>query len=609
MDYYPDEGVTDTMDREKKGSSADGYKRDYCVLDLETTSVYLKSARIIEIGIIRVRNEQVVKEFNELINPGIPIPFGATMINHISDKMVENAPSIDEVIDNVIDFIGDDVVVGYNNASYDMNLLYDNCIQLRGYPLANNYIDILHATRRCLNKVDNYKLETICKYYSINTTGEHRALKDCYLTKDCYEKLYSEFGDAAFVGKGKAGGNGTRHIQYTPETRALQELHVLVQEIIEDGVITESELYALSSWVENHIELQGNYPFDRIFNALDKVLEDGKVSLEELEELKALFIDFVDPVKSRCCHDTICTLFGKHVCITGDFEYGSRNDVFALIEKAGGIIDKNIKKATDYIVIGVKGSESWKTGNYGSKIQKAVELNEKGSDIKFVEEADFIPAVKIIIGNGGIPDAETEDSKDLDWKQDVRAMLDDLVSEYELPEGSLYLSDNKGQTEKTKDKLISHSVCIWEPDFPPMKNERRGQNKLVMTIVPSTVQSRPDDLDLNLRELQEGDLHQYLPEDAESLKRTKSDISTGTVRIRMKKNSPNLVEYIKQNTIYCIKGYVSKAARFGCCSQFIKCSDAKKCLHANKLYSKACIYRDNLEHGRIFYGKNRNIGD
>ena len=197
----------------------------------------------------------------------------------------------------------------------------------------------------------------------------------------------------------------------------------------------------------------------------------------------------------------------------------------------------------------------------------------------------------------------------MDWKQDVRAMLDDLVSEYELPEGSLYLSDNKGQTEKTKDKLISHSVCIWEPDFPPMKNERRGQNKLVMTIVPSTVQSRPDDLDLNLRELQEGDLHQYLPEDAESLKRTKSDISTGTVRIRMKKNSPNLVEYIKQNTIYCIKGYVSKAARFGCCSQFIKCSDAKKCLHANKLYSKACIYRGNLEHGRIFYGKNKNIGD
>ena len=70
MDYYPDEGVTDTMDREKKGSSADGYKRDYCVLDLETTSVYLKSARIIEIGIIRVRNGQVVKEFNEL-NPMI----------------------------------------------------------------------------------------------------------------------------------------------------------------------------------------------------------------------------------------------------------------------------------------------------------------------------------------------------------------------------------------------------------------------------------------------------------------------------------------------------------------------------------------------------------
>lgn len=179
--------------------------------------------------------------------------------------------------------------------------------------------------------------------------------------------------------------------------------------------------------------------------------------------------------------------------------------------------------------------------------------------------------------------------------------------ELELPARSLYLMDNYGQTENTKDSIISHTICIWEPEYPPIETEKPGQNKLVMTIVPSKVKSRPDDLDLYIRALQESDLHEFLPSDAEILTRTKSDIETGTVRIRIKKTSGQLAEYIRQNTIYCVNGYVSKATRFGCCSRFYECSDAKHCVHENKLYSKACRYRDSLDQGRIFYGKNRNV--
>lgn len=595
------------MVREGKGSNVNKHVNDYCVMDLETTSKFIQSAKIIEIAILRVRNGIVVGEFNKLVNPGIKIPYGATLINHITNAMVATASDIDDIIDEVISFIGTDIIVGYNNASYDMNILYDVYKELRGLFFANDYIDVKHMAMRSLSDIDNYKLETICNYFCIDTSGEHRALKDCYLTKECYDKLFSEYGNDAFASKSdKSGKRHPSRKQYTQETRALQELHALVQTIIEDGKITSTELTQLSSWVEEHIELQGYYPFDRIFNALDEIFKDGKVSPEEIEELKSLLIDFVDPVKSRCCHEKICSITGKHVCVTGDFEYGSRESVFSLIEEAGGIVDKNVKKATNYVVVGSKGSENWKTGNYGGKIQKALEMNEKGADIIFVEEMDFISAVNCIIENGEIPD-EIDNTKPVNWEQEVRDMLKNLILEYELPLGSLYLSDNYGQNVKTKDSVISHSVCIWEPDFPPMPKEKRGQNKLVVTIVPSKVKNRPDDLDLNLRELQEGDLHQYLPNDAEILARTKSDIATGTVRVRFKKSSPNLVEYIKQNTVYCIKGYVSKAARFGCCSQFIKCSDAKKCVHANKLYSKACIYRGNLEQGKIFYGKNRNI--
>lgn len=46
---------------------------------------------------------------------------------------------------------------------------------------------------------------------------------------------------------------------------------------------------------------------------------------------------------------------------------------------------------------------------------------------------------------------------------------------------------------------------------------------------------------------------------------------------------------------------------FGCCGKYVECSDAKHCIHDDKAFSTACMYRKNLESGRIFYGKNKNI--
>ena len=79
------------------------------------------------------------------------------------------------------------------------------------------------------------------------------------------------------------------------------------------------------------------------------------------------------------------------------------------------------------------------------------------------------------------------------------------------------------------------------------------------------------------------------------------------IHVFMDRNTNELVEYIKLHTEYRIKHYTSKASTFGCCSKFNACSDAMKCVHENRLYSMACSYRTNLDAGRIFYGKNRNI--
>lgn len=59
-------------------------------------------------------------------------------------------------------------------------------------------------------------------------------------------------------------------------------------------------------------------------------------------------------------------------------------------------------------------------------------------------------------------------------------------------------------------------------------------------------------------------------------------------------------EFFRRALEYLIK--VKKPVnRFGCCSQYQKCSQAGKCLHENQYYAKGCYYRENLENGKAFY--------
>lgn len=70
-------------------------------------------------------------------------------------------------------------------------------------------------------------------------------------------------------------------------------------------------------------------------------------------------------------------------------------------------------------------------------------------------------------------------------------------------------------------------------------------------------------------------------------------------------NSTTLVPYLTEIIDFTVTNY-QPSDKFGCCSKYVACSDALKCLHSNNFYARCCWYRKNLEAGRIFYGKNKN---
>lgn len=172
-----------------KGNRLLAYVKDYVIFDLETTGLNPAEDAIIEISGIKVRDHAAVDTFSTLVNPGMPIPYAATAVNGITDAMVRQAPASGEAISAFLDFVGTDILVGHNIHTFDTNFLYDGAVRELGRKVQNDYIDTLPLARRCLPGQKQYTLTALAAGFGFATEGAHRALVDCEMNRQCYERL------------------------------------------------------------------------------------------------------------------------------------------------------------------------------------------------------------------------------------------------------------------------------------------------------------------------------------------------------------------------------------------------------------------------------------
>ena len=86
--------------------------RDYVCVDLETTGLHPKTDKIIEIGAVRVRDGRAVQIWQSLVNPGRELTERTRQITGIRQEEVDNAPDIAQVLPQLLNFLGKDVLVG-----------------------------------------------------------------------------------------------------------------------------------------------------------------------------------------------------------------------------------------------------------------------------------------------------------------------------------------------------------------------------------------------------------------------------------------------------------------------------------------------------------------
>lgn len=179
---------------EKLGNNIDDFVADYVVFDFETTGLNpFDGDRIVEMSAVRVINHKVVEKFATLVNPEQPISPEATMVNGITDDMVEDAPKMKEALKEFIDFIGDDILVGHNIKSFDMNFLKIECmLQFDGRVPDNDYIDTVLIARHCMPELAHRSLTVLAEHFGFSSEGAHRALADCIMNQKVYERLKEE---------------------------------------------------------------------------------------------------------------------------------------------------------------------------------------------------------------------------------------------------------------------------------------------------------------------------------------------------------------------------------------------------------------------------------
>lgn len=163
--------------------------KDYTIIDIETTGLSIDTSEIIELAALKIRSQLVISNFSKLIQIDKTIPAEIVKLTGIDNQLlIKEGICIDDALNQFILFLGTDILVGHNidfDLSFINKAITDHDMSFK----TDNTIDTLKIARTKIRNITNYKMKTLLDYFSITREQTHRALDDCYLTLELYNKL------------------------------------------------------------------------------------------------------------------------------------------------------------------------------------------------------------------------------------------------------------------------------------------------------------------------------------------------------------------------------------------------------------------------------------
>ena len=169
------------------GDEGQDLNADFVVFDIETTGFSPVNNKIIEIGAVKIRQGEITDRFSVFVNPGVPIPFEIEKLTSINDSMVMDAPPIEVILPQFLNFCQDAVLVAHN-ANFDMSFIMENA-KRQGLSRKFTFVDTLGIARVLLTHQAKHTLDAVAKTLSISLENHHRAVDDAECTAHIFLKF------------------------------------------------------------------------------------------------------------------------------------------------------------------------------------------------------------------------------------------------------------------------------------------------------------------------------------------------------------------------------------------------------------------------------------
>ncbi len=222
----------------------------FVVFDLETTGFSPIADKIIEIGAVKVQNGKITDKFSTFVNPKIPIPFRITQLTSITDQMVMDAPDIETILPQFLEFVGDAVLVAHN-ASFDVGFIEQNMRYQDMTPDLTS-VDTVAMARILMPTLSKFKLNIVAKALNISLENHHRAVDDAGATAEIFVKFIEMLKEREIFdlkGLNHFGEHNADSIRKLPSYHAI---------ILARNDIGRTNLYTLVS--KSHLEYFGRQP-------------------------------------------------------------------------------------------------------------------------------------------------------------------------------------------------------------------------------------------------------------------------------------------------------------------------------------------------------------
>jgi len=356
---------------------------EYVVLDVETTG-FNKSDRIVEIGFVVFKGEQVLEEWSTLLNPQRDV--GKTNIHGVTASMVSAAPLFEDVINDIFRLINNRVLVAHQ-FSFDARMLIQEFNRANTQGNLGKGFCTMIASRRLLLDCSSSLAET-CKSLGIKTIDAHSALGDARMTMQVFNHLsddgqevspaqvdYEKGKNPSRILERTAYGNKTtdaseriraftRKIPFPTSDEKFVAYLLLLNMAMQDLVISHSEETELMHWAEDLGVSKSDVDtlnIGYLDSFIQAALRDGVITIQEREMIelvgKALKLPVVIPEMPQLIQANSNNLsVGKRICFTGEAlgfggEVISRGDLEALAAKVGLHPTKDVtKKGCDILV-------------------------------------------------------------------------------------------------------------------------------------------------------------------------------------------------------------------------------------------------------------------